>query len=490
MKKLSTLFKNVPVLHTAGAMDSEIAHIQTDSRKVKSKDLFCALDTLSASGHPYIADAIKNGATAILCAQMPETKKSGITYIQVADTNTALAQILNEWYEQPAQGMKIIGITGTNGKTTVATLLYRLFKRLSYKCGLISTIENYIDDKVAPSTHTTPDISALYELLYQMKKAGCTHVFMECSSHAIAQRRIEKIPFTGCIFTNITHEHLDYHGDLKQYIEVKKNLFNLLDKRAFALANADDPRASYILQDTSAKKVYYSFKQLTEFKGRILSNTLQGLEVNMNRYPVHLRLAGRFNAYNALAVYATAVLLGEDTLSVLRHLSAIEGINGRFDIKHFPESAKPITRIIDYAHTPDALEKALLSIHKIRGKKKVITVIGCGGNRDKAKRPVMARIAMQYSNTVLLTSDNPRTEPVKKILEEMYSGVTINTRNMKKIMMIENRKTAIETAIELCKKDDILFVAGKGHETYQEIDGVQYPFNDKEVIDSYIAQQR
>jgi UDP-N-acetylmuramoyl-L-alanyl-D-glutamate--2,6-diaminopimelate ligase len=419
------------------------------------------------------------GAVAIVCEVLPESVPDNVTFVTVKNSGQALGVIASNFYQNPSEKIKLTGVTGTNGKTTVATLLFKLFTSLGYKCGLISTVENLIVDQVIPSTHTTPDPIQLNELLKKMIENGCTHVFMEVSSHAIDQERIAGLKFVGAIFTNITHDHLDYHHTFENYIKAKKKYFDELDSDAFALVNADDRRGMVMLQNTKATKYSYGLKKVVDFKGKILTNSIEGLELDLAGKTVWFKLIGDFNAYNLLAAYGAAVLLGEDSDQVLVKLSSLRGAVGRFDLV-LPGSKK--IAIVDYAHTPDALKNVLETIAQFRtGSEQVITVVGCGGNRDRAKRPLMASIACKLSDKVLLTSDNPRDEDPVAIIKEMQTGVT--PTEVRKTLVIADREEAIKTACMMANEKDIILVAGKGHETYQEIKGVKYPFDDREVVE-------
>ncbi|HMU72562.1 MAG TPA: UDP-N-acetylmuramoyl-L-alanyl-D-glutamate--2,6-diaminopimelate ligase, partial [Ferruginibacter sp.] len=440
---------------------------------------FIALKGTKSDGQAYIDAAIEKGATAIICESIPANATDGITYIEVENTAKAAGYISHNFFGEPSTRVKLVGVTGTNGKTTIATLLWKLFSGLGHTCGLISTVQNQVGDKVLEATHTTPDAVSINALLKQMVEAGCTHVFMECSSHAIHQYRIAGLQFAGALFTNITHDHLDYHKAFDEYIRVKKSWFDELPASAFAISNADDKRGAVMLQNCQAKKQFYSLKTMAEFKGKILDNSLEGLHMTINDKEVYFRLIGEFNAYNLLAVYGAAVSLGEDKDKVLQVLSSLDGAEGRFDYRISKQDK--ITGIVDYAHTPDALLNVLATIKKLRrGHEKIITVVGCGGDRDKTKRPVMAEVACEYSDKVILTSDNPRSEDPLEILKDMESGLTVTTK--KKAISIADRKEAIKTAVSLADKDDIILVAGKGHEKYQDIKGVKYDFDDKQVL--------
>ncbi len=453
--------------------------IAIDSRLARPGSCFIALKGTKSDGQAYIDAAIEKGATAIICESIPANATDGITYIEVENTAKAAGYISHNFFGEPSTRVKLVGVTGTNGKTTIATLLWKLFSGLGHTCGLISTVQNQVGDKVLEATHTTPDAVSINALLKQMVEAGCTHVFMECSSHAIHQYRIAGLQFAGALFTNITHDHLDYHKTFDEYIRVKKSWFDELPASAFAISNADDKRGAVMLQNCQAKKQFYSLKTMADFKGKILDNSLEGLHMTINDKEVYFRLIGEFNAYNLLAVYGAAVCLGEDKDKVLQVLSSLDGAEGRFDYRISKQDK--ITGIVDYAHTPDALLNVLATIKKLRrGHEKIITVVGCGGDRDKTKRPVMAEVACEYSDKVILTSDNPRSEDPLEILKDMEAGLTVTTK--KKAISIADRKEAIKTAVSLADKDDIILVAGKGHEKYQDIKGVKYDFDDKQVL--------
>jgi UDP-N-acetylmuramoyl-L-alanyl-D-glutamate--2,6-diaminopimelate ligase len=479
MAVLQDILYKVQIRSVVGNTSVEVTGLQLDSRKVKDGSVFIAIKGSLTDGHAYIPVAIENKASVIVCEQLPVAIKEGITYVQVADSTIAVAFMAHNFFGQPSEKLKLVGVTGTNGKTTVATLLFKLFSSLGYTCGLVSTVQNQIGQTIIPSTHTTPDAISLNALLKQMLDAGCTHVFMETSSHALHQNRVAGLHYTGALFTNITHDHLDYHKTFDEYIRVKKIFFDSLSSSAFAISNADDKRGPVMLQNTAAQKYYYSLKTTAEFKGKILENSLAGLIMSINDQEVHFRLIGEFNAYNLLAVYGAAICLGEDKHEVLRVMSEMTGAEGRFD--YFISLNEKIIGIIDYAHTPDAIINVLETIHKLRkGYESVITVVGCGGDRDKTKRPLMAEAACQYSDRVVFTSDNPRNEDPEQILRDMETG--LNTAAKRKYISITNRKEAITTAVSMAKKDDIILVAGKGHEKYQEIAGIKYPFDDKAVL--------
>ena len=457
----------------------EIEDVQIDSRKIKPGSLFIAVKGVAFDGHQFIDKAIEAGAVAVVYEESSSEKKKGVAYIQVENSAVAAGLIAHNFFDQPSERMKLVGVTGTNGKTTIATLLYKLFTSLGYKCGLLSTVDNHIGDRIVPATHTTPDTISLNALLKQMVEEGCTHVFLEASSHAIHQHRITGLRFAGGIFSNITHDHLDYHKSFDEYIRVKKSFFDGLPSSAFAVSNADDKRGTVMLQNTNAKKYYYSLKTVADFKGKILDNSLTGLVMVVNDQEVHFRLIGEFNAYNLLAVLGAAICLGEDRQEVLRNLSMLTGAEGRFD--YMVSGKDRVIAIVDYAHTPDALLNVLATIKKLKkGFEKMVTVVGCGGDRDKTKRPIMAEVACEHSDKVIFTSDNPRSEDPAQIIRDMEAGVGAAAK--RKYISIVDRKEAIKTAISLADKEDIILVAGKGHEKYQEIKGVKNHFDDKEVV--------
>lgn len=478
MKTLQQLLIQTKTQQIAGALDKDITAIEIDSRKVIAGAAFVAITGAQSDGHAFIGKAIELGAVAIICETLPATLVEGITYVKVASSGEAAARMAVEFYNHPSAAVKLVGVTGTNGKTTIATLLFKLFRQLGYSCGLISTVQNQIDDTIIPATHTTPDAISLNALLRKMVDEGCSYVFMECSSHAIHQHRITGLQFAGALFSNITHDHLDYHKTFDEYIRVKKKFFDDLSAGAFAISNADDKRGEVMLQNTNATKYLYSLKTMAAFKGKILENALTGLVMTINDQEVHFRLIGTFNAYNLLAVYGAAVCLGVESSEVLTALSMLTGAEGRFD---YIISANKVIGIVDYAHTPDALENVLSTIKKLRkGYEQIITVVGCGGDRDKTKRPVMAQAACDWSDRVILTSDNPRTEDPEAILRDMEAGLSSAAK--RKYITLIDRKQAIEEAVRMAKPEDIILVAGKGHEKYQDINGVKYPFDDKEVL--------
>jgi UDP-N-acetylmuramoyl-L-alanyl-D-glutamate--2,6-diaminopimelate ligase len=481
---LSDLLYKVSIRQIKGSTTALVEAVQIDSRKVQEATAFVAVKGSAADGHQFIDKAITNGASVIVCEELPAIINDAIVYVQVENSAEAAAYMACNFFENPSQKLKLLGITGTNGKTTIATLLYKLFTRLGYTCGLISTVENKIGDAIIAATHTTPDAISLNALLKQMLDAGCTHVFMETSSHAVHQHRVTGLQYSGGLFSNITHDHLDYHKTFDEYIRVKKTFFDLLPSAAFAISNADDKRGTVMLQNTNAKKYYYSLRTVAEFKGKILDNSLSGLQMTVNDVEVHFRLIGEFNAYNLLAVYGAAICLGEDKQEVLLALSELTGAEGRFD---YMVSAKDkIIAIVDYAHTPDALLNVLATIKKLKkGYEQVITVVGCGGDRDKTKRPIMAAAACEHSDRVIFTSDNPRSEDPVQIIKDMEDGLAPAYK--RKYISIADRKEAIKTAISLANAEDIVLVAGKGHEKYQEVKGVKKHFDDKEIVQEFFT---
>jgi UDP-N-acetylmuramoyl-L-alanyl-D-glutamate--2,6-diaminopimelate ligase len=482
MKLLSDILYKVSILATSGNMAISVTGICNDTRQINKGDLFIAIKGTSVDGHTYINNAIKAGAAAVLCENFPEQLNEKITYIAVKNSAEAAGIVASNYFDNPSHQLKVVGVTGTNGKTTVTTLLYQLFTALGYKCGLISTVDIHIVDKVIPSTHTTPDQIELNQLLNQMVSAECDYCFMEVSSHALDQHRIAGLKFTGGVFTNITHDHLDYHKTFENYIKAKKKFFDFLGSDSFALTNVDDKRGLVMLQNCNATKYTYALKRPADYKSKILSNTIEGLELDINGNNVWFKLIGDFNAYNLTAAYAVAYILGEDSQETLTALSSLQGAPGRFE-QVLPGSK--FTAIVDYAHTPDALKNVLETIHNVRtGAEQIITVVGCGGNRDKGKRPLMASIACKLSDKVILTSDNPRNEDPLEIITDMQSGVSPTER--KKTLVMADREEAIKTACMMAKDRDVVLVAGKGHENYQEIKGVKYPFDDKEVLDRMI----
>jgi UDP-N-acetylmuramoyl-L-alanyl-D-glutamate--2,6-diaminopimelate ligase len=479
MAILQDILYKVSIRSVHGNLGATVNDLQVDSRKINQGSLFIAVKGVSADGHQFIDSVVEKGAVVVVCETLPQNLRDEVTYVEVENSSMAAGFIAHNFYGQPSEKLKLVGVTGTNGKTTIATVLYKLFTVLDYKCGLISTVQNQVGDTVIPATHTTPDAISLNALLKQMVDAKCTHVFMETSSHAIHQHRIAGLNYAGGIFSNITHDHLDYHKTFDEYIRVKKSFFDSLPSSAFAISNADDKRGAVMLQNTNAKKYFYSLKTMADFKGKILENNLTGLVMDVNSQEVHFRLIGEFNAYNLLAVYGAAICLGEDKHEVLRCLSVLSGAEGRFD--YITSRNEKVIGIIDYAHTPDALVNVLSTIQKLKkGYEHVITVVGCGGDRDKTKRPVMAEVACEHSDRVIFTSDNPRSEDPAEILKDMEVG--LNTAAKRKYIAIVDRKEAIKTAVSFSKPEDIVLIAGKGHEKYQDIKGVKYPFDDKAVL--------
>jgi len=474
--KLNNILDRVKVLESHGDKNVTIGGICFDSRSCKKGDLFIALRGSSSDGHQFIGMALSNGASAVVCEEIPESVGNAV-YIKVADSHAALGEIASNFYDRPSEKIKIVGITGTNGKTTTVTLLYRLFTALGYKCGLLSTIVNYIAGKEVDATHTTPDPIAINSLMAQMAEAGCEYCFMEVSSHSLDQKRVAGIRFTGAIFSNITHDHLDYHKTFAEYIRVKKTLFDNLTPDAFALTNIDDKNGSIMLQNSPAKKYRYSCLSPAEFNCRIIEKGLDGMLIKIDNKEVWTKFIGVHNAYNLLAVYGAAVLLGADKEEVLVHMSSLTSVAGRLEyLKGFND----ITAVVDYAHTPDALENVLKTLKDSAGDSEIVTVFGCGGNRDKTKRPEMAQVAAKYSHKVVVTSDNPRFEVPEEIIKDIKAGFDI--KDMSRTLFITDRKEAIRTAIIMSKPGTIILVAGKGHENYQDVMGVKHHFDDKEVI--------
>ena len=483
MPGLQDILYKVPIIAVHGDTSQEVTDLQTDSREVKEGSVFIAIRGTLTDGHAFIEKAIANKASVIVCEDLPGELSDDITYIQVKHSAYAAGLMAHNFYGQPSERLHLIGVTGTNGKTTIATLLFKLFSELGYHCGLISTVNNRIGKEVITSTHTTPDAIRLNALLKSMADSQCAYVFMETSSHALHQQRVAGLYYTGAVFSNISHDHLDYHKTFDEYIRVKKSFFDMLPSTAFALSNADDKRGAVMLQNTSAAKYFYSLKTMAEFKGKILENSLSGLIMNINDQEVHFNLIGEFNAYNLLAVYGTAICLGQNSQEVLTALSGITGAEGRFD--YFISESDKLISIVDYAHSPDALENVLETIRDLRsGNEKIITVVGCGGDRDKAKRPVMGTVACQLSDRAIFTSDNPRSEDPSEIIADMESELSVSHK--RKMLSIADRKEAIKTAVALAQPGDIILVAGKGHEKYQEIKGVKYPFDDKEILKEII----
>lgn len=483
-KLLKDIVNKVAIELVKGTTDLAIATVDFDSRKIAAQGVFVAIRGTVSDGHDFIATAIKRGASAIVCDTLPLDIVAGITYIQVKDTNKALATMAANFYGHPSSKLKLVGITGTNGKTTIATLLYQLFTNAGFKTGLLSTVKIIVGDQEFKTTHTTPDSLTLNYYLNEMVHSGCTYCFMEVSSHGIHQKRTEGLHFAGGVFSNLTHDHLDYHATFAAYRDVKKAFFDGLPKTAFALTNLDDKNGLIMFQNTAARKLTYALKTYANYSAQLLENQLSGLLLKINDTEVWVRLIGTFNAYNVLAIYGTAVELGLDSLEVLRLLSELESVSGRFE---YIVTKENITAIVDYAHTPDALENVLKTINALRTKNaQLITVFGCGGDRDTAKRPIMAAIASELSDTLIITSDNPRTENPEKIIQEMESGIA--SQNFKKALSITDRKQAIKTACQLAKPNDILLIAGKGHETYQEVQGVRTDFDDMLVVKELLHQ--
>ncbi len=484
MINLKDILWKVAIEDVHGSTDVAIEKMEFDSRKVSENDVFIAIRGSISDGHEFIETAINKGAITIICDVFPEIIVTGVTYIKVNDTNNAMAFMAANYFNNPSQKLKLIGITGTNGKTTIASLLFQLFQKAGYKTGLLSTVKIVVDTNEYMATHTTPDSISINYYLNEMVNAGVDFCFMEVSSHGIHQKRTEGLHFSGGVFTNLSHDHLDYHATFSEYRDVKKSFFDHLPKTAFALSNIDDKNSSVMMQNTNAKKRTYALKTYADYKAQILENQLSGLLLKINDSEVWVRLIGTFNAYNLLAIYGTAIELGMESLEVLRLLSELESVSGRFQ---YVVSNGKITAIVDYAHTPDALENVLKTINDIRTKnEQLITVVGCGGDRDKTKRPIMADIASDLSDKIIITSDNPRTENPETIIEEMERGVA--PQNFKKTVSITDRKQAIKTACQLAQANDIILIAGKGHETYQEINGVRHDFDDMKMVKEMLDQ--
>lgn len=478
-KTLKSLLQGLKPLQILGSTDIAIEELIFDSRKAGPGKLFVAVKGVQVDGHQFIPQVVQANTSALIVETIPENVPDQVTIVQVASSAQALGFLSSAFYEHPSRQLSLVGVTGTNGKTTTVTLLYDLFSGLGFKCGLLSTVENRIAGQVVASTHTTPDAVAINALLAQMVEAGCEYAFMEVSSHAVDQGRIAGLDFKGAIFTNITHDHLDYHKTFDNYIRAKKGFFDQLSKQAFALVNVDDKRGMVMTQNTAAMVYRYSLRQMAEFRARIIENSLTGLHLDIDNQEFYGRLIGEFNAYNLLAVYATAILLEQDKVDTLTQLSQLKAAEGRFD--YVLDAKRNVTAIVDYAHTPDALEKVLETIQALRkADSKVLTVVGCGGDRDRTKRPTMAKVACQYSDQVILTSDNPRSEEPEAIIREMEAGVPAEAR--RQVLSITDRKEAIRTACRLAQSGDVVLVAGKGHEKYQEIKGVKHPFDDKEIL--------
>lgn len=479
MKKLNDILNGVTVHSQIGERGVAVSDLQLDSRACKKGDMFFALKGFETDGHNYIDTAIENGASVVVCEILPSKLNVAVTFLQVRNSSIACGEIASNFYDNPSQSLGLVGITGTNGKSTCVHLLYSLFTSMGIKVGQISTIENMIAGTVIKSTHTTPNPIELQKLLAQMVEADCEYAFMEVSSHAIHQERIAGVNFVGGLFTNISHDHLDYHNDFDEYISVKKKFFDDLPKGSFAITNLDDKRGGVMLQNTKAFKQTFSLRTVADFKAKILENNLSGLVLSIDNEEVHFKLIGEFNAYNLLSVYAIARSLDFDKIETLQHLSAVSGAAGRFET--IQSDTEKIMGIVDYAHTPDALKNVLATINKLRnGNETVHSIVGCGGDRDKTKRPLMAHVACEHSDKVIFTSDNPRTEDPEKILEDMEAGVPVHLK--KKYLTITNRKEAIKAACGFAQSGDIILVAGKGHETYQEINGERFDFDDKKIL--------
>jgi UDP-N-acetylmuramoyl-L-alanyl-D-glutamate--2,6-diaminopimelate ligase len=483
--KLSELLKNVEVLNSLGDADVDIAGVNIDSRRIEKGHLFIAIPGTQTDGHNFIPKAIEQGAAAVLCEYFPNTRVPGITYIAVESTEDAVGKVATVFYGEPSLKLKLVGVTGTNGKTTIATLLYNMFRKFGHKCGLLSTVCNYIEGEAIPADHTTPDPIELNKLLHQMVEAGCEYAFMECSSHAIAQKRIGGLKFAGGLFTNLTRDHLDYHKTFENYRDAKKAFFDGLSKDAFAITNADDKNGAVMVQNCKAKVKTYSTRSMADFRARIIECHFEGMYLEIDGREVGVQFIGKFNVSNLLAVYGAAVMLGKKPEDILLVLSTLKSVAGRLE----PIRSKDgITAVVDYAHTPDALENVLNAIHEVLDGKggQVITVCGAGGNRDKGKRPLMAQEAVKQSDRVIITSDNPRFEEPQDIINDMLAG--LDQKQMKKVVSIVDRKEAIKTACMLAQKGDVILIAGKGHEDYQEIKGVKHHFDDREVVREIFGQ--
>ena len=476
--KLSELLKNVNPQAIVGDAGIDVTGVKIDSRQVSSGSLFVAVRGTQVDGHQFISKAVEQGAKAVMCENLPDSLADGVTYVQVTSTEDAVGPVATQFYGDPTSKLKLVGVTGTNGKTTIATLLYNMFRKFGHKCGLLSTVCNYIEEEAIPATHTTPDPIELNELLGRMADAGCEYVFMECSSHAIAQKRIGGLKFAGGLFTNLTRDHLDYHKTVENYRDAKKAFFDGLGKDAFAITNADDKNGMFMVQNTKADVKTYSIRQMADFRARIVECHFEGMYLEIDGREVGVQFIGKFNVSNLLCVYGAAVMLGKQPEEILVAMSTLKSVNGRLDPIRSPEG---YTAVVDYAHTPDALENVLNAIHEVLdGKGKVITVCGAGGNRDKGKRPLMAQEAVKQSDRVIITSDNPRFEEPQDIINDMLAGLT--PQQMKKVISIADRREAIKTATMLAQKGDVILIAGKGHEDYQEIKGVKHHFDDREVV--------
>ena len=484
---LKDLIRTLDALRVYGEAQVEIKDIQSDSRQVKLGSLFVAVRGTAVDGHAYIPGAVEKGAVAIVCETIPENQENlNVTFVQVDDSATALGKLLSRWYGDPSEKLILVGVTGTNGKTTTATLLYEMFRAMGHKVGLLSTVRNYINDEAIPTDHTTPDPLTMHALIARMVEEGCEYAFMEVSSHAVDQRRISGLAFNGAIFTNLTRDHLDYHKTVENYLKAKKKFFDDLPNTAFALTNLDDKSGLVMLQNTKARKLTYSLRSPADFKAKILESHFEGTDLLVNGREVFVHFVGRFNAYNLLAVYGAAIALGKEPDEILVTMSMLRPVAGRFETIHSPLG---YTAIVDYAHTPDALTNILNTIHEVLdGKGRVITVVGAGGNRDKGKRPLMAKEAFRLSDQLILTSDNPRFEEPEQIIQEMLAG--LSPENQEKVLCVTNREQAIKTATLLARKGDVILVAGKGHEDYQEIKGVKHHFDDREKIRQIFSNQK
>ena len=476
--KLNELLKNVNPQAIVGDAGIDVTGVKIDSRQVSSGSLFVAVRGTQVDGHQFISKAVEQGANVVMCENLPDSLADGVTYVQVTSTEEAVGPVATQFYGDPTSKLKLVGVTGTNGKTTIATLLYNMFRKFGHKCGLLSTVCNYIEEEAIPATHTTPDPIELNELLGRMADAGCEYVFMECSSHAIAQKRIGGLKFAGGLFTNLTRDHLDYHKTVENYRDAKKAFFDGLGKDAFAITNADDKNGMFMVQNTKADVKTYSIRQMADFRARIVECHFEGMYLEIDGREVGVQFIGKFNVSNLLCVYGAAVMLGKQPEEILVAMSTLKSVNGRLDPIRSPEG---YTAVVDYAHTPDALENVLNAIHEVLdGKGKVITVCGAGGNRDKGKRPLMAQEAVKQSDRVIITSDNPRFEEPQDIINDMLAG--LNQKQLKKVISIADRREAIRTACMMAEKGDVILIAGKGHEDYQEIKGVKHHFDDHEVV--------
>ncbi len=482
MKKLIDIIKDISVNQIIGDSSVQIEHIAIDSREVRTGSLFIAVKGTVSDGHDFISNSVEKGCVAVVCNELPQQCGDNVTYVLTSDTSSASGYISSAFYNYPSHHLQVIGVTGTNGKTTIATQLFKLFQHMGYRAGLLSTIKNCIHNEEIEATHTTPDPLNLNRLMAQMVFENCTHCFMEVSSHALAQNRVAGIRFAGGVFTNLTHDHLDYHKDFKSYLSAKKKFFDLLNEEAFAISNADDPNGTIMLQNTKAEKLYYSLRKPADFKGVVIENSMEGLQMKIGRNEVHFQLRGRFNAYNLLAVFGVAVKSGFEDQEVLAAMSNLKHVDGRF---HLIENTRGIYAVLDYAHTPDALDNVLKSIEELRTRNETLfVVVGAGGNRDKTKRPLMASIAARYANKLILTSDNPRFENPQDIINDMKKG--LDAFQMSHTLVIQDRYEAIKTACMMAVQADIILVAGKGHETYQEVNGVKHQFDDGKLLYEFL----